>query len=400
MHAHVQRAVAVQAALVRELEVLDVPRRHGATSIVAWLRARFRISPGAAKRLATLADTTGDRTPAVTAALEAGTVNADQAAAIAKVLASVPSEVRAKAEEHLVVEAKTFGPDDLGRLGERVLEHVAPELLEQQALSALERAERIAYEKRELHVTDIAGTSKVRVHGLLDREGAAHLRAALDPLSAPRPKEDEPDPRTPAQRRADALVEVCQLANECGELPENGGDRPQVVVTIDYDQLCNGVVAKRGAGSWRATPKSSPSSSTATTRSSTSDANGAASAEASGAHSSYGTRDAPSPAVDVRRAGATHITSFTGHTAAKPAWKTASSSARTTTVLSTTASGKSTSRRDTQSSCHPTANRNPAQGGHHPVRRQSPVGRSVVLDDSAGREVRCTSWCTVPCWAH
>ena len=248
MHAHVQRAAAVQAALVRELEVLDVPRRHGATSTVAWLRARFRISPGAAKRLVTLADSTGDRTPAVTEALEAGTVNADQASAIAKVLANVPSEVRAQAEEHLVGEAKTFGPDDLGRLGERVLEHVAPELLEQQAESALERAERIAYEKRELNLTDIAGTSKVRVHGLLDREGAAHLRAALDPLSAPRPNGEEPDPRTPGQRRADALVEVCQLANECGELPENGGDRPQVVVTIDYDQLCNGVRAKRGAG--------------------------------------------------------------------------------------------------------------------------------------------------------
>jgi hypothetical protein len=125
MHAHVQRAVAVQAALVRELEVLDVPRRHGATSTQAWLRARFRISPGAAKRLETLAQTTGDRTPAVTEALEAGTVNADQAAAIAKVLANVPSGVRAQAEEHLVAEAKTFGPDDLGRLGERVLEHVA-----------------------------------------------------------------------------------------------------------------------------------------------------------------------------------------------------------------------------------------------------------------------------------
>jgi hypothetical protein len=248
MQAHLQRGVAVQAALVRELEALDVPRRHGATSTVAWLRARFRSSPGAAKRLATLAQSTGDRTPAVTAALAAGTVNADQALAITEVLPGVPAEVRARAEEHLVAEAKTFGPDDLGRLGERILEHVAPELLEQQAESALERAERIAHEKRELHVTDIAGTSKVRIRGLLDREGAAHLRAALDPLSAPRPTEDEPDPRTPGQRRADALVEVCQLANACGELPENGGDRPQVVVTVDYDQLCNGLRAKRGAG--------------------------------------------------------------------------------------------------------------------------------------------------------
>jgi len=108
--AHQQRLTAVRAALVRELEVLDVPRRHGATSMMAWLRARYRISPGAAKRLACLAGSTGDRTPAVTAGLAAGTLNADQAAAIAKVLAEVPAEVRAKAEDHLVTEAKTFGP--------------------------------------------------------------------------------------------------------------------------------------------------------------------------------------------------------------------------------------------------------------------------------------------------
>ena len=96
LQAHQQRLAAVQAAVVRELEVFDVPRRHGATSMMAWLRARYRISPGAAKRLACLAGSTGDRTPAVAAGLAAGTLNADQAAAIAKVLAEVPAEVRAK----------------------------------------------------------------------------------------------------------------------------------------------------------------------------------------------------------------------------------------------------------------------------------------------------------------
>jgi hypothetical protein len=248
LHAHQQRLAAMQAALVRELEVLGVPGRHGATSTLAWLRTRYRISPGAAKRMVTLAQTTGDRAPAVTSALAAGSINAEQATVIAEMVAEVPAGVRAQAEEHLLGAAKTFGPHDLGRLGERILEHIAPELVEQQALSALERAERAAHEKRELHVTDIAGTSRVRVHGLLDREGAAHLRAALDPLSAPRPTEDGPDPRTAPQRRADALVEVCQLVNTCGELPENGGDRPQVVVTIDYQQLCDGVRTRRGAG--------------------------------------------------------------------------------------------------------------------------------------------------------
>ena len=229
--------------------MLGVPGRRGATSTVAWLLSRYRMLPGTAKRLVSLAHALATGAPTVNAALEAGTLNADQATVIAETVAGVPAEVRARAEEHLIGEAKTFGPHDLGRLGERILEHVAPELVEQQTESAMERAERIAYDKRELTITDIAGTSKVRIHGLMDREAAAHLRAAIDPLSAPRPTEDAPDPRTPGQRRADALVDVCKLVNECGELPENGGDRPQVVVTIDYQQLRNGVRAKQGAGS-------------------------------------------------------------------------------------------------------------------------------------------------------
>jgi hypothetical protein len=47
LHAHQQRLAAAQAALVPELEVLGVPERHGATSTVAWLRNRYRISGGA-----------------------------------------------------------------------------------------------------------------------------------------------------------------------------------------------------------------------------------------------------------------------------------------------------------------------------------------------------------------
>jgi hypothetical protein len=89
-----------------------------------------------------------------------------------------------------------------------------------------------------LWVGDVPGTGLVRLSGWLDREGAAHVRAALDPLSAPRPTREGRDPRKPEQRLADALVEVCRIANACGELPDNGGDRPQVVVTVDYDTLC------------------------------------------------------------------------------------------------------------------------------------------------------------------
>ncbi|GGL13128.1 HNH endonuclease signature motif containing protein [Mangrovihabitans endophyticus] len=45
------------------------------------------------------------------------------------------------------------------------------------------------------------------------------------------------DRRTPGQRRADALIEVCELALRTAELPANGGDRPQMAVTVPFDVL-------------------------------------------------------------------------------------------------------------------------------------------------------------------
>jgi hypothetical protein len=238
----VQQVAAVQLALIRQLDGRDLAVEHGATSTMAWLTDRHRISGREASRLVKLARALDADAPATAEALAAGAVNVEQAQVIADAIAKVPTEHRAAGEEHLLGGAETFGPRELGRLGQRIFEVVAPEEAEKRALAELERAEKRAYQDRGLWLTDIAGTSKVRVTGWLDQDGAATVRAALDPLCAPRTagRTNETDPtdvRSAGQRRVDALVEVCRLASACGELPDNGGDRPQVVVTIDYDRL-------------------------------------------------------------------------------------------------------------------------------------------------------------------
>ena len=53
---------------------------------------------------------------------------------------------------------------------------------------------------------------------------------------------DQPSPgsrdlRTAAQRRADALEDICRLALTTNKLPDHGGQRPTVTVTLDYDTL-------------------------------------------------------------------------------------------------------------------------------------------------------------------
>lgn len=181
-----QRVAALRLALVREVDARGVPALQGAPGMLAWLRGRLRVSGGEAKRMVALARAL-DRLPVLAQALACGAVNPDQAQIVAAVVERTPAWVRADAEASLVGYAETFAPKELGRLAERILERVAPEVAESLDEAEVAAAEQRAFDRRELHVSDVDGTSRVRVAGWLDREGAAHLRAALDPLSRPCP---------------------------------------------------------------------------------------------------------------------------------------------------------------------------------------------------------------------
>jgi hypothetical protein len=63
--------------------------------------------------------------------------------------------------------------------------------------------------------------------GLLDAESGALVRAALEALSRRLPD----DERTPAQRRADALVEMAAQRLTAGDLASSGGVRPHLLLT-------------------------------------------------------------------------------------------------------------------------------------------------------------------------
>ena len=81
---------------------------------------------------------------------------------------------------------------------------------------------------------------------LLDEEGAAIVDAAVDALAKPQRDEDtgDRDPRTPAARRADALLDLIQRAVGAPDgLPRQA--KTAVSLTIDYEVLAGRC---RGAG--------------------------------------------------------------------------------------------------------------------------------------------------------
>jgi Domain of unknown function (DUF222) len=122
---------------------------------------------------------------------------------------------------------------------------IAPEEADRLLGEKLAREEARA-NRRELFVRP-DGAGGARLCGHLDAEGAAVLDAALQPLSRPRPPdEDGPDPRSMPQRQADALVELARraLAAQCcagGGLPETGGEPATVLVTLSLDALRSGL---------------------------------------------------------------------------------------------------------------------------------------------------------------
>jgi hypothetical protein len=73
----------------------------------------------------------------------------------------------------------------------------------------------------------------VAIDGLLDPEAGATLLVALEPLARPTSAEDQ---RSGSQRRADALAELARRL-EGGRLPNTGGVRPQLTVTVELASL-------------------------------------------------------------------------------------------------------------------------------------------------------------------
>jgi Domain of unknown function (DUF222)/HNH endonuclease len=228
------RLAAVRLALVAEVDTRGLAAAAGATGPGMLLRERLRMRPGDAHADVRLSRAL-TRSPALRDALAAGKVSAEQARSIHRVLRglpkSTPPTVVAEVTGTLLAEAARFDPTDLARLGRRILAHLDPDG------PAPDRAERRGRLRRELS-WNARDDGTVKLWGQLDADSAATLIAALDPLSAPHPADQHgPDPRTPAQRRADALLQLTRHALDSGTLPVTGGQKPHVTVTVSLDTL-------------------------------------------------------------------------------------------------------------------------------------------------------------------
>lgn len=193
----------------------------------AFLRSACRLSPAAARSRVVLSRRLAAR-PAVADTLSAGTISIDHARLVTTALselAAVDEHLATAAEAPLVDSARRLDPARL----RREIAHARYALIPEAAVSADE----LAHQRRRIDVaTTFEGT--VAVSGVLDAEGGETLQTALAALSARTGPDDE---RTPGQRRADALVELCRRQLDRAELPTVGGDRPHLTVLVPLSTL-------------------------------------------------------------------------------------------------------------------------------------------------------------------
>jgi hypothetical protein len=177
-------------------------------------------------------------------AVTAGLVSLDQADVIRAVLKKVPRECRAQVETFLIVQAQIFNPKVLAQLGDRIFHLVDPAKAEELEAKALEDEEKKAYAEREVRYTRRPGGG-MWLTARLGKEEAENVRLILESLCSPRNTGGD-DKRTLPQRRADALADVFRWALNAGKAPSHGGNRTQVLVTIPYQHLLDGL----GAGTF------------------------------------------------------------------------------------------------------------------------------------------------------
>ena len=231
-----------QLLRIAEAERRGLHGTSGARSVQAWLREMLNLAAGEARRRVQVAREVTERVglggeqlppalPETAGAMRNGEITLAHAGTIVDGVAAMPPGVdateRHAADALLARQARELPPHELRSAGE----HLRYLLDQDGAL----RTEEYQVEHRELRIA--TGRDGMTVlNGRLDRESGAELRAALQPLAAPRREADGvPDTRSPAKRNADAFVDLLER--------KHGDARAQVRVTIDYDQLTEGLVA-------------------------------------------------------------------------------------------------------------------------------------------------------------
>lgn len=189
------------------------------------------------------------RYPTLAEALRAGAVNVAQARVIVRALDALPDSIDAdtvsRAEASLVGSAGDFGPRELGHLGRRILEVVAPEIAAEAEARRLAELEASA-EQLTRFTMRRQGDGTTRISGRLPDAAATRLATYLEAYANPRREhtagaaeatDADPFTRLPYPRRMGEALRQFLESIDIKRLPIHGGDATTLVITMTLDSL-------------------------------------------------------------------------------------------------------------------------------------------------------------------
>src|SRR2546425_843077 len=213
---------AVFAEGVRHFDKSGEYKADGALSLTAWLRWKCKLSGAAAMERVEIARQL-ERLPKTEAAFANGDLGYQHVAVLARAAEHVGATAVRKEEGTLLHAAQTMDPSQFTTVAKNFEHRV-------DAAGALAEANH-AYQRRYFHISEPVD-GLVRLDGILDAEGGATLRTALQPFMQPVKHDD----RSYGQRGADALVELGRQGGS-GSKRDGAGPRPQLIVRASLDTL-------------------------------------------------------------------------------------------------------------------------------------------------------------------
>jgi len=214
------------AAQARQVRRVGGPIATGAASVVSWIaRTCGMSSTSVADRLCVGAQL--ESLPKIAAALRSGQISYQSTSLLCHLREQLGDQRELFVEDEMLEHARNHSVASL-----RYLCRVARHVVDPDGFFKEAEAD---FSRRRLQIS-LMGDGMHWVEGVLDPQGGAALKTALDALSKRQGPEDD---RSHKQRMADSVVELVHHALDEGKLPRRNGVKPHVSVTTTLEGLKN-----------------------------------------------------------------------------------------------------------------------------------------------------------------
>ena len=233
----IRRRQARQARFVAEMVARGVASDRGYRDTESLLGDALVITRPEARRLVAHAASLA-HLPVVASVAAEGKVAREQVAAVASVVEAMPAwatpQDQAVVEKTLAELAPTHDARSLRKWGRELLAR-----LDQDGPEPHE-PEPMVEPHNEAHIM-VKPSGRVRLVAELDPEPGALLTTMISSLTTPNTHDGQPDPRSCAERAGDALADILYRVADAGSLPEDGGQKPHVTLTVSLETLQTGI---------------------------------------------------------------------------------------------------------------------------------------------------------------